>query len=61
MWQVIDNNTDRLQVPGGWVVRTTFTKYYGTTVSCHVSMIFVTDPAHEWEIGDRGGMANEDR
>lgn len=46
-WELIStdvNNTYRLKVPQGWIVKSYFTQ--------GITMIFVPDEFHSWEIGD---------
>lgn len=59
MWEKIPSNTtkvdsDRLRVPGGWIVRSYSFAEGGSLGSgaCHVfiSKTFVTDPSHEWKL-----------
>ena len=40
-WEDIDENSDRLKVPGGWLVRCWVT-------NAGMSVIFYSDPHHEW-------------
>ena len=49
-WKNIDNETDRLKVPGGWIIRTT--EYY-IQKSVAVHQIFVKDENHEWIINEK--------
>lgn len=50
MWETVEekgyDSTDRMKVPGGWLVRCTYRGYHGGGV--HV--IFLDDPAHEWTL-----------
>jgi len=39
-------STERLKVPGGWIVQTCV--MFGGSVSVH--QIFLSDPNHEWEL-----------
>jgi hypothetical protein len=41
-WEVMDSQTLRVRVPGGWLVR-----FHGTTGS--VAMTVIPDPEHLWE------------
>ena len=48
-WEKISldrNDSERLQVPGGWIVRTWLSDMSG--VSVH--QIFISDPTWEWEL-----------
>lgn len=58
MWQLISDYdkkaqiqsiTDRLQVPGGWIVRTMTSTFPGDGGS-FVAQTFVSDPGHEWNL-----------
>ncbi len=45
--------SERMRVPGGWIVRSTTTIYGPTTGSAggiSVSQIFIVDHTHEWKI-----------
>lgn len=44
MWEIIDNSSSRLQVPGGWIVKSWKSDCSG--VSVH--QVFVPDANHEW-------------
>lgn len=48
MWEdwedIVDNITDRLKVPGGWIVRTILPGFGG------VAQTFVSDPRHRWKL-----------
>lgn len=41
-WEYIDNNTARLNVPGGWIIR--------STTGHAVHQIFIEDKEHEWKL-----------
>ena len=44
-WEYIDqNDSDRLCVPGGWIVRSWIDGYD----KCTLHQIFVSDPEHKW-------------
>lgn len=52
MWELISNDsnncvTERLKVPGGWLVRSLYFEYKTGAALHH---IFVSDPAHEWKL-----------
>lgn len=54
-WQVIANGTERLEVIGGWIVKTVvvnenWIKGSGEQLQSSVSMVFVADSNHEWEV-----------
>ena len=43
--------TDRLQVPGGWIVRQTENRGFGEEVSpVAVALVFVPDPHNQWAL-----------
>lgn len=44
-WERIDRHTDRLKVPGGWIVRSRII-YEG----CSVHHIFIEDQKHTWKL-----------
>lgn len=54
MWDVIDAFTERLSVPGGWIVRSSYVHKLeregsvGVSVTCH--QIFVADAMHDWTL-----------
>ena len=41
-WENIDEDTDRLKVPGGWIVR--------SWVMRSVHQVFISDPGHTWTL-----------
>jgi len=43
----VSTYSDRLEVPGGWIVRT-IVNIYNSGVSVH--QVFVPDPEHLWEL-----------
>jgi len=45
-WERISETSDRLMVPGGWIVRS---RIY-TSNGCSVHQIFIEDLMHEWKI-----------
>ena len=56
MWAKIDNKSERLQVPRGWVIRYHESEGghwggesvgYGS-VSIHTSLVFIEDKDHTW-------------
>lgn len=58
MWEIIQESikkdidvscSDRLHVPGGWIIRTILKHTYASP-SVFVSQIFVSDPEHLWEL-----------
>lgn len=47
MWERIDTTTERMPVPGGWIVRSIVTNSLNAIA---VHQVFVADPQHLWEI-----------
>ena len=54
MWEEIPRSTnihscmsDRLEVPGGWIVRSV---YYVASLGVSIHQVFVTDPKHTWRL-----------
>lgn len=54
-WELLDSGpstagprTERLKVPGGWIVRSTIPHGYNAGSAVH--QIFIEDEAHEWVI-----------
>lgn len=45
MWEAIDKHSERLKVPGGWIVRS-WISYNGSSVH----QIFIADVNHAWEL-----------
>ena len=43
-------DTERMQVPGGWLVRTVLYNGSGSYKGDSVSMVFVPDLSHEWKV-----------
>jgi len=52
MWETIDAHTDRLKVPGGWIVRSSLIKMefhdHFVSVATSVHQIFIPDFDHMW-------------
>jgi len=50
MWETIikeqGQESHRLKVPGGWIVKSIIVHYRG----CSVSQIFVEDKKHQWNL-----------
>ena len=44
-WERIDDRSERLKVPGGWIVRSDSGSYEGG-----VHQIFIEDINHEWRL-----------
>lgn len=45
-WESIGEGTTRSKVFGGWIVQDSMCDQEGNTIS----MVFIADPNHEWEI-----------
>lgn len=55
MWEPLIDLDDsilsaRLEVPGGWIVRTAVYMDNSAGGSCTVEQTFVSDPTHEWKL-----------
>jgi hypothetical protein len=51
MWEIIDKNSFRLKVPGGWIVKSVHKEFYsGISVSVH--QIFIKDEGHNWKLNE---------
>lgn len=48
MWENIDEFSDRLRVPEGWIVRSWISKSNTIGNSCSIHQVFVSDPEHIW-------------
>jgi hypothetical protein len=61
IWEPIDDYSDRLKVPGGWIVASyiVIDRYKGASVSIH--QVFVADPSHEWQLEDSANQKNSQR
>jgi hypothetical protein len=47
MWEKIDDNTERMHIPNGWIVRCCCSiGYYSTAIS----MVTIEDKDHIWTI-----------
>lgn len=42
-WERVDTYTDRMRVPGGWIVGT-----FLPGIAIH--QVFIADPTHEWRL-----------
>jgi hypothetical protein len=51
-WELIDDYSDRLKVPGGWIVRSWIRDRWMDSPSVSVHQVFVADPSHEWKFVD---------
>lgn len=57
-WEIIDqksndtvlNKTFRARVIGGWVIRKFYAFNTVNKISMNESMVFISDPNHEWSI-----------
>lgn len=49
-WIKLDSYTDKMKVPGGWIIRSSYHSSSG--VSIH--QIFINDPEHSWENNESG-------
>lgn len=43
-WETLDEHTERLKVPGGWIVRSYLSGYQAKAVH----QVYVPDPGHLW-------------
>jgi hypothetical protein len=50
-WEVIDGNSSRLKVPGGWIVRS-YLDVGISSRSCSIHQVFIPDPEHLWIFED---------
>lgn len=54
-WELIEDGgysspkSERLKVPGGWLVRNWICQTYDSGSSC-VHQIFIADPHHDWSV-----------
>lgn len=57
VWEVVEDKkvgnigrilSERLKVPGGWVLQTTVFRFGGE--SAHVAQIFIKDDDHAWKV-----------
>lgn len=49
-WEKIDDSSDRLRVPGGWIVRSHLEQSWDGGASVHQLMVF--DTHHRWRLDD---------
>ena len=49
MWERIDADTDRMKVPGGWIVRSRYWMHSG----CGIHQIFISDVEHTWTLREK--------
>lgn len=45
--------TNRMKVPGGWIVATTMIHHVMNGAGCSVHQLFISDPEHKWTIEKR--------
>lgn len=50
IWEDIDDNSDRLKVPNGWIVRSYIHGKRSSNISVSIHQIFIEDKFHEWKI-----------
>lgn len=53
-WEPIDDESDRLKVPGGWIVRS-WIKIERTAIgiaAASIHQVFIEDPSHSWKLED---------
>ena len=48
-WEKIDGITERLIVPGGWIVRSRLVKETVSGVAVSIHQVFISDPSYEWK------------
>ena len=48
-WEKMNDYTDRLKVPGGWIVVTSDLGYEAKAIH----QIFISDPGHTWKFKDQ--------
>lgn len=47
-WEKISLQSDRLKVPGGWIVRS-YLDVGVTARACSIHQVFISDPEHLWK------------
>lgn len=52
MFERIDQFTDRLKVPNGWVLRTKDRTNNLSAAAIGVHTLFISDPLHEWKLDE---------
>ena len=54
-WEIIAvsffHETNRMKVPGGWLVRETGNGLLALLLGPFPALIFIPDPDHEWKLG----------
>ena len=56
-WEDINSNSDRLKVPGGWIVRSCVKSgSYDGGASVH--QIFISDSKHIWNLNEKAIKVN---
>jgi hypothetical protein len=60
-FEEIDSYSSRLAVPGGWVIRSFAVEYdeFSRGYYTPISMIFVSDPEHKWDLDEGKSVAEE--
>lgn len=53
MWETIDELTERLRVPSGWIVRSTMWRTLAGSVSITTHQVLVPDVGHKWTLPRR--------
>ena len=48
-WEALDDNVERLMIPGGWLVRC-WSAGIGYTDSHPINMVYIPDPGYKWEL-----------
>lgn len=47
-WEELNGDTDRLKVPGGWILRS----YVGGMEAKTLHQVFISDPEHTWKFNE---------
>lgn len=55
MWELFPEKlnhrcTERLPVPGGWLVRSSMRESHMSSSSCSVHTVFIADEFHNWKL-----------
>jgi hypothetical protein len=51
IWECIDEYTERLKIPGGWVLRSRSIGYDSRTIH----QVIINDPGHTWQLEESEG------
>jgi len=43
-WEKMSDRSERLKVPGGWIIKSWITHSTG----CSISQVFISDPTYDW-------------